>query len=313
MKITRFAIVAAVSLLAAGQALAQPANRGGGNGGGNGGGSTSGPTLHSWMSPEVADAWRQGFQGRGATITVVDDFRSNIGFYGNLTGATELRRHGEWTLREASLIAPQANMRSHEFTSGSAVSLARGFNVLNLSYGMMAPAGFGAVNWSRQESSIINYARNGQAVISKAAGNDFGTAVGQANANGQMDYLNRDLIGAQSAIFVGALNTNGTPTAPATMANYSNIAGHNLAVQNQFLVVGVEGHKTGLYGTSFAAPIVSGYAAILSSKFTRANPTQITNQLLSTARQDTVSGYNPAIHGRGEASISRALAPSSIR
>lgn len=310
MKTTQFAWLAAVALLAAGQALAQPANRGGGNGGG---GSTSGPTLQSWMSPEVGDAWRQGYQGKGVTITVVDDFKSNYGIYGNLTGTTELRRHGEWTLREASLIAPQATMRSHDFTSGTAVSLAKGFNVLNLSYGMMAPAGYSTVNWSRQESSIIGYARNGQAVISKAAGNDYGTAVGQPNANGQMDYLNRDLIGAQSAIFVGALNTNGTTAAPATMASYSNVAGSNATVQNQFLVVGVEGHKTGLYGTSFAAPIVSGYAAILSSKFTRANPTQITNQLLNTARQDTISGYNPAIHGRGEASITRALAPSSIQ
>lgn len=317
MKTTRIALMAAVALLAAGQALAQPAGRGpgggGGNGGGGGGGSTSGPTLQSWMNQEVGDAWRQGYQGKGATITVVDDFKSNVGFYGNLTGTTELRRHGEWTLREASLIAPQATMRSHDFTSGNTVSLARGFNVLNLSYGMMAPAGFGAVNWSRQESSIIAYARDGRAVISKAAGNDFGTAVGQPNANGQLDYLNRDLIGAQAAIFVGALNTNGTTSAPATMASYSNIAGNNTTVQNQFLVVGVEGHKTGLYGTSFAAPIVSGYAAIVHSKFNRASPTQVANQLLNTARQDTISGYNPAIHGRGEASITRALAPSSIQ
>lgn len=308
MKTTRIALTAAVALLAAGQVLAQPASRGPG-----GGGSTSGPTLQSWMSQEVGDAWRQGYQGKGVTITVVDDFKSNVGFYGNLTGTTELRRHGEWALREASLIAPQATMRSHDFTSGSSVSLARGFNVLNLSYGMMGPAGFGAVNWSRQESSIIAYARDGRAVISKAAGNDSGTAVGQANANGQLDYLNRDLIGAQSAIFVGALNTNGSTAAPATMASYSNVAGSSATVQRQFLVVGVEGHKTGLYGTSFAAPIVSGYAAILSSKFTRANPTQITNQLLNTARQDTISGYNAAIHGRGEASITRALAPSSIQ
>ena len=310
MKTTRIALIAAVALLAAGQALAQPKSRGPGGGGG---GSTSGPTLQSWMSQEVGDAWRQGYQGKGATITVVDDFKSNMGFYGNLTGTTELRRHGEWTLREASLIAPQATMRSHDFMSGSSVSLARGFNVLNLSYGMMAPAGYSTVNWSRQESSIIGYARDGRAVISKAAGNDYGTAVGQANANGQLDYLNRDLIGTQSAIFVGALNTNGTTAAPATMASYSNVAGNNTTVQNQFLVVGVEGHKTGLYGTSFAAPIVSGYAAIVRSKFTRASPTQVANQLLNTARQDTISGYNPSVHGRGEASITRALAPSSIQ
>jgi subtilisin family serine protease len=275
--------------------------------------SATAQTVQPWMSPEVGEAWSLGYRGQGVTITVVDDFRSRWGYSGNLTGTTEILRHGEWTLKEANLIAPSATMRSHEFTSGRKVSLNRGLNVLNLSYGMMAPAGYSSVRWSAQEASIIDYARKGTAVISKAAGNDYGTAVGSPNANGQLDYLNRDLIGAQAAIFVGALNTNGTTSAPATMASYSNVAGANSTVQNQFVVVGVEGNKTGLDGTSFAAPIVSGYAAIVGSKFTKATPTQITNQLLNTARTDTVAGYNPAVHGRGEASISRAIAPVSIR
>jgi subtilisin family serine protease len=70
---------------------------------------------------------------------------------------------------------------------------------------------------------------------------------------------------------------------------------------------------TGLAGTSFAAPIVSGYAAIIGSKFRTATPTQITNQLLTTARQDTIANYNAAMHGRGEASLARALSPVTIK
>jgi subtilisin family serine protease len=69
---------------------------------------------------------------------------------------------------------------------------------------------------------------------------------------------------------------------------------------------------TNLYGTSFAAPQVSAYAAIIGSKFTTATPLQITDQLLDTARTDTIQGYDVAIHGQGEASLSRALAPQSI-
>ena len=128
-----------------------------------------------------------------------------------------------------------------------------------------------------------------------------------------MDYLNRALTGTSSALFVGALNSNGTTLSPATLAYYSNTAGTNVAVQNNFLVVGVEGSKTGLYGTSFAAPIVSGYGAILGSKFTAATPTQIVNQLLSTARTDTLANYSAAVYGKGEASLTRALAPTSIK
>ena len=275
--------------------------------------SVSAQTVQAWMSKDLGTAWRQGFKGQGTTITAIDDFNSNYGFYGKLNGITQYGRHGEWTATEANLIAPRATIRGIDYNTGTTIPLARGLNVLNLSYGMMANAGYASLRWSAQETSIINYAKNGTAIISKSAGNDSGIAIGAANRDGQVDYLGRDLIGAQSAIFVGALNTNGTTTAKATMASYSNIAGNNLTVQKQFLTVGVDANQTGLAGTSFAAPIITGYAAILGSKFTKATPTQITNQLLTTARTDTISGYSASVHGRGEASLSRALSPIAIK
>ncbi|MGR3291080.1 MAG: S8 family serine peptidase, partial [Paracoccaceae bacterium] len=249
--------------------------------------------------------------------------------------------HGEWTLLEANLIAPSAQMKAHEFTSGSRVRLAKGFNVLNLSYGMYAKEGYSRIIWSGQESSIISYAESGKAVISKAAGNDavaIGGSVDAYDIFGNylykvVDYLARDLIGAESAIFVGALDANGTAIADqtygtGTLAFYSNYAGSDLTVQAQFLVVGVEsglqlnsdgtgytwgdGTGTGLAETSFAAPIISGYAAVLSSKFPGANATQVAHQLLDTAREDTLADYSAAKYGQGEASIFRALAPSGI-
>ena len=127
------------------------------------------------------------------------------------------------------------------------------------------------------------------------------------------DYLASGLIGAEAALFVGALDKHGTPDEKSTLAWYSNVAGDDARVQDQFLTVGVMSDKTGLFGTSFAAPQISGYAAVLGSKFTSATPTQIANRLLDTARTDTINGYDRAIHGRGEASIARAIAPVSIR
>jgi subtilisin family serine protease len=271
-------------------------------------------TSFSWMSPEVGDAWREGYKGSGVTITVIDDFKSTRGLRGNLGDGLKSLRHGEWTLKEASMIAPAATMRARDFNTSKTVDLNRGLNVLNLSYGMFAPAGYTAdqIGWKAQESSVINYAQNGQAVISKAAGNDS-IPIGTVNKAGNVDYLSVALKGAQSAIFVGALTTNGTTIAPASLASYSNMPGVDATVQRQFVVVGVEGHKTGLYGTSFAAPIISGYSAILGSKFTQASPPKIATQLLNTARQDTISNYNLATHGRGEASIFRALSPVTIQ
>jgi subtilisin family serine protease len=271
------------------------------------------PPLYAWMNPEIADAWRQGFRGQRTQITIVDDFTSRNRDWGILGPRPQILRHGEWVRQQAGMIAPSATLASHDFHSDRAVRLGRNqLQIVNLSYGMFAQSGFGSVRWGPQEGSIIAYAHSGAAVIVKAAGNDS-VAIGAPNRNGFMDYLNRDLIGAQAAIFVGALDRNGSVSDPARLTWYSNFAGSNLDVQDQFLSVGVRGDLTGLYGTSFAAPIVSGYASVLGSKFTNASPSQIASRLLETARTDTILGYNAAIHGRGEASIARALAPLSIR
>jgi subtilisin family serine protease len=273
------------------------------------------PKLQAWMNPEIAAAWIH-FQGQGTQITVIDDFKSNWGLYGDLGTGRLLLRHGEWTSLQASMIAPLANIVNRDWNTGSRVSLASGqLNTLNLSYGMMAKDGYTSVNWGRQESSIISYAKDGKAVVVKAAGND-NVAVGAVNGSGNVDYLNRDLIGTY-ALFVGALDQNGTNITgtdggDAIKASYSNFAGTDTRVQDRFLMVGVHGDLTGLYGTSFAAPVVSGYAAVLGSKWTAATPIQIANQLLITARTDTISSYSRSIHGVGEASITRALAPSAI-
>ena len=269
--------------------------------------------VQSWMTPDVGAAWAAGYKGNGVTITIVDDFSSSSRFSGNFGVGVQTQRHGEWTREEASMIAPAAAIRSKDFSTGTAVTLAPGLNVLNLSYGMYARAGYrtSQIGWAPEEASIISYATNGSAVVSKAAGNDS-VAVGGVK-NGQQDYLDLALVGKASAIFVGALSTNGTTSNKAQLAWYSNYAGSNPLVQSHFLVVGVEGNKTGLYGTSFAAPVISGYAAIIGSKFTAATATQITNDLLNTARTDTLVNYNASVYGKGEASLSRALAPVAIK
>jgi subtilisin family serine protease len=274
-------------------------------------------SAQAWMSPDVQGAWNQGYKGQGTTITVIDDYRSSSVFSGNFGTGTKTQRHGDFTLLEASMVAPSANMRAMDFGNTGRVGLvASRLNVLNASYGMYARSGYATnqISWTPREASIISYAGTGAAVVVKAAGNDSVAVMG-VNAAGNADYLNRALVGKQSAIFVGALSRNGgsAPLSQASLASYSNFAGTDARVQKNFLVVGVDANQTRVQGTSFAAPIVSGYAAILGSKFTSATPTQITNQLLNTARTDTIANYNAAVHGRGEASLSRALSPVAIR
>lgn len=272
--------------------------------------------TYCWMSPDVGAAWAAGYLGHGVSMTFVDDFSNSSPFSGNLGTGTQTQGHGFWTTEEGGMVAPEATIYHDDFSTEVPITLQSGsLNVVNASYGLVGKASFysNAFDWSAypQEQSMIDAANAGTAVISKAAGND-GVAVG-TSIKGKLDYLDAGLIGAQSALFVGALDHNGTTHNQASLASYSDYAGSNVEVQSHFLVVGVEGDKTGLYGTSFAAPVISGYSAILGSKFTSASPTQIANRLLDTARTDTVVNYNAATYGRGEASLTNALAPNSIQ
>jgi hypothetical protein len=281
------------------------------------------PTYYAWMNTSVKAAWAKGYEGKGVTITFVDEFNGTDPFAGSWTGTTVTQLHGLFTTEEAGLLAPQATIIDKDFnTYTSAVSLKSGLNVINASYAIYAPAyykQYGSSIWNgdAQEQSIIADAKNGKAVVVKAAGNDavaIGSTLGSGSQGGagNVDFLDTALEGAATAIYAGALNNNGSAGGKQTMAWYSDTAGSNKTVQQHFLVVGVDGALTNLYGTSFAAPTISAYAAILGSKFTKATATQITNQLLDTALTSTLQNYSASVYGRGEANLTGALAPTSI-
>jgi subtilisin family serine protease len=329
LKLSAVALLAATTLLSAPAAMAVDLDVAllakGGKGCGGGGTTEPGPQpgtstcakadveegTKCWMSGDVSAAHLLDLKGQGTYVTFVDDFDSNNTFLGNWGDGTKTLNHGGWTSSETLLVAPEATYFLQDFTVDMALSFHDvGLDVVNASYGMIGMARFyypGALDSYATEKSIIDAAWSGEAVVSKAAGND-GIAVG-GNVKGTTDYLGNSLIGAQSVIFVGALDFNGSTSNRAPMSYYSNYAGSETNVQDHFLVVGVDYKATGLAGTSFAAPIVAGYAAILGSKFTTASETQVANQLLDTARTDTIFGYDIAIHGQGEACLSCALAP----
>jgi subtilisin family serine protease len=266
----------------------------------------------SWMSSDVQAAWNSGYKGKGVTLIVVDNYAGNT-TAASLDGTLKTQTHGAWTAEQAQMIAPEASLTKVDYNLDRATgyTLANGLNVINNSYGYNGSPSAGFFNLPAMERDTVLHAITGTAVVVVAAGND--SAVAGSLVSGSKDVLVNQLIGTTSGIVVGALDTNGSTTAKAGLASYSNRPGSSAAAQSNFLVVGVDSSVTGLYGTSFAAPIVSGYAAILGSKFTSATPTQITRQLLNTARTDTIRGYAPSFHGKGEASLSRALAPSALQ
>lgn len=205
-------------------------------------------------------------------------------------------------------------------------------------------------NLGQPHKAVLDGVNNDAVLAVQAAGNDWGAAVGDA-VEGDVDVFSQQFIrlikgdvGSGDGtnyvvpiIFAGALQSNpdnfdgeGVPIATASLASYSTIAGSDVDIQNHYLVVGVEAGGTSsdefanygtdcgtvdgtcLYGTSFAAPIITGYAAIVGDKFNNPAPSLVAEQLLSTARRDTITGYDPELHGLGEASLANALAPNSL-
>ncbi|MGX9415589.1 S8 family serine peptidase, partial [Mesorhizobium sp. 14Arga] len=230
-----------------------------------------------WMSPDIGQAWASGYTGYGVSVTIVDDFTFYPEIEGDLGLGPKSQSHGKWVAEIAGMVAPGADMLERDNNNETPINLPDGLNVINLSYGLFNP-----VSRHPLDQSIVGVARAGTAFIAKAAGND-GLQIGSPSER-KVDFLALDLEGAPSTIFVGALDHNGTPENKAELAPYSNYPGSIPDLQNQFLTVGVEDDKTGLWGTSYAAPVIAGYAAILGSKFTTASPIEIKNQLLDTAR-----------------------------
>jgi hypothetical protein len=169
------------------------------------------------------------------------------------------------------------------------------------------------------------------AVIVKAAGND--------SISADKEPLNKALATNElirpRLLIVGALDRAGFVSVPASFASYSNTAGTDVSVASRFLVAsgttpfgdgylalngvpiagtdfGPDGRTLSGGGTSYAAPRVTGYVAILRQKFPNLNGEKSSSILLDTARYDTLTCHpncDPSIYGKGEASLTRALAP----
>ncbi len=110
-------------------------------------------------------------------------------------------------------------------------------------------------------------------------------------------------------LLVGALDQAG-----GRLAGYSNKAG---AYAERFVVADGRGTRVidGSYevGTSFAAPRVAGYVAIVRQKFPNLSAADAAKLILDTAVWNPAWGAKTAatqaIYGQGEANLARALAP----
>ncbi len=203
-------------------------------------------------------------------------------------------------------------------TQGSKFNnLASGNHVINMSFGSdwasgvtwsdveaaWSPSGYGSFFNSTDATVVISAGNNG----ASCASNNLG------GCNGTATILVVDSDTADETIVAGALNAAGTG-----IASYSNQAG--VLKQRYLMASGETGYRlqsngSSAAGTSFAAPRISGAAALVRHKFPNLTGAQTASILLLTADKDIdgngtdeFSGVSD-VFGHGKLDLSTALSP----
>jgi hypothetical protein len=309
-----------------------------------------GPTLLK-PSQDVLDAWNNGWTGKGINILMVDNYPVLGGTCVNCHGVitmmiTDLIAIGATKFALDYETAGTTIIGAARDIANTTLNSSKSINVVNASFGTnyigngftsfygdiptdseinsllssQQPMITAWTNFFSGTTSVSNISNVSAAVIVKSAGNDGIDANYEKFVS---SYANNASITSRLLI-VGSLNKDGTVSNKATIADYSNKAGANNVIANRFLVangntpyesnaVAINGWiQLSGAGTSYAAPRVAGYAAIVQQKFPGLNAANTSNIILDTARYDTLTCYpscDTSIYGKGEASLSRALAP----
>lgn len=282
----------------------------------------------------VLPVWAAGHEGRGVTVGLVDtgialdspEFAGRIAPQSrDVTGSGRSIRdedgHGTAVAgvlaaarndRSIVGIAPQATiavMRGDRAGSCSTES-GCGFTDSSLAAGINAAVDAGAqvLNISLGGSSGSSQVRSAWA---RATGAGTILVIGAGNDSAsEIDPLPRSAFQAANPALVIVV---GAATAAGEIASFSNRAG--AAASNYLLAPGAavrsfdqDGREFLYSGTSLAAPVVAGAAALLAGAFPNLSGAQIVELLLITADDRGAPGIDP-VTGRGLLNIGRAFQP----
>lgn len=224
--------------------------------------------------------------------------------------------------KDATMVHSNIDLGSGNTTTLTTVgakfnNLTSGNHVINLSMETLWASG---VTWSDIEGAwssdgYANFFNSTDAVVVVAAGNQSASCASNnmASCNAIATILTTDADTADETIVAGALDSAGTG-----IATYSNNAG--TLKQRYLMASGETGYKrqsngSSAAGTSFAAPRISGAAALVRHKFPNLTGAQTASILLLTADKDIdgngtdeFSGVSD-VFGHGKLDLSTALSP----
>ena len=293
---------------------------------------------------DVRGAWRDGWSGSESSVLVVDSFGGNER-HGYLVMLSVLT-----SASNAPLFALEAGLRGSGRNFGDDGGLRAAFNAMRFSETNNHDIPFDVINASfgfnpirdraERESTIREVEQSGNfyleligigrflsaanvrdATITKAAGNESADA-GFVPDN--VAYARSASIGPRLLI-VGATEGYYDQTGGASIASYSNFAGSDPVVRARFIVANGDSPlvdasafinnrlvSTAGRGTSYAAPRVAGYVALLRHKFPNLTGYNSADVILDTATYEGLicaPNCSENIYGQGRVDIHRALAP----
>lgn len=196
---------------------------------------------------------------------------------------------------EATLIPVKifntATASSSDINRGLSHAVTAGARIVNLSLGATGPTG---------DSTLRGLAAGNRTLVVAAAGN-----TGAAHPIWPARYA-KEPWAKGTIIAVGAMDANGQ------IAAFSNRAGDTahfyLVAPGTSVLSSYGSGYASLSGTSVAAPVVSGAAALLWSHWPYLQASQVSAILLNTADDLGAPGIDP-IYGHGLLNVNRALAP----
>jgi subtilisin family serine protease len=255
-------------------------------------------------------AWQSGWTGENVRVGIADDFNSN----------SRIDTHGDRVTVITNSVAPEADYAfidmlgsAPDMTADEALAYfeSNGYHIVNASWGIergdISDAEYD--NWlAYRVSSFDQAVEDGkQALIVYAAGNSGNTCTGSRSEDCSIEQATiaalRDAgyTAGENKIFVGSL-ADGSDE----MASYSLIAGdlmYDFIVAHDDVVTTGDGN-----GTSYAAPRVTGAAALVSQKFPNLTSAQVKQVLLQTAYDLGATGVDE-VFGYGRLSVVNSLSP----